>query len=182
MFQKIPVRKLKSVLPCRGEERNAVEKTKNSLTKGEDGFWERNTEAATAASSIFETEEEFQDAANRYFAECDTAGVLYSEAGLCLALGKYNAKKRPVCLGTLRKWHDGETCSYLRDVVRQAYLRIMEQIQTDPRYQEKGGMSTKAIFLMKQARLGGYQDKQEQKTETTVTILHGSSMDESDFA
>ena len=46
---------------------------------------------------------------------------------------------------------------------------------------EKGGMATRGIFLQKQARFGGYQDKIEARTDTTVKIIHGSSMDESDF-
>ena len=61
-----------------------------------------------------------------------------------------------------------------------AYLRIQDQVETDERYREKG-MVTRGIFLQKQTRLGGYQDKIEQKNDTTVRIVHGDSVDDSDF-
>lgn len=158
-------------------------KRKDPLAKkGEEGYFERETDAAHAACAVFETAAEFDAAAERYFAGCDATDTLYSEAGLCLALSRDNAKGKPVTLKTLRRWYDGEKCPYLQEAVQTAYLRIMEQIQTDPRYQEKGGMASKAIFLMKQSRLGGYTDKTETKAEATVTILHGTTMDQSDFA
>ena len=47
-------------------------------------------------------------------------------------------------------------------------------------YMEKG-MTTRAIFLSKQKRLGGYQDKVESKNETTVHIVHSDSVDAEDF-
>lgn len=172
--------------PCDTGERTggeSVGKAKDPRAKkGEDGHWERETGAAHEAWAVFETAEEFTNAAERYFAECDAAERLYSEAGLCLALSRYNAKGRAVTLKALRRWYDGEKCPYLQDAVQTVYLRIAEQIQTDSRYQEKSGMSTRAMFLMKQVRLGGYTDKPETKAETTVTILHGTSMDQSDFA
>lgn len=152
-----------------------------SLCKGDDGYWDRSTDAAHDACTIFPTAEEFVAAADGYFSECDTRHTLYGEAGLCLYLSKHNAKGRTVTLRALRSWYDGDKCEHLQDAVQAVYLRIQAQIETDPRYQEKGGMTTKAIFLMKQARLGGYQDKTEQKTDTTVTIVHGSTMDGSDF-
>ena len=42
-------------------------------------------------------------------------------------------------------------------------------------------MVTRGIFLQKQTRLGGYQDKIEQKNDTTVRIVHGDSVDDGDF-
>ena len=156
-----------------------------SRCKGEDGFWERDTTAATEAAreahAVFATAEEFTEAATRYFDECDAQNLLYGEAGLCLALSKYNHNGRPVAMKTLRKWYDGEACEYLQDAVQQAYLRIQAQIESDPRYREKGGMSSRAIFLQKQKRFGGYRDKDEVKLDTTVRVIHGDNMDASDF-
>ena len=156
-----------------------------SAKRGEEGYHERNTgpaiEAAREAAATFATAEEFTEAANRYFDECDEHGVLYGEAGLCLGLSKYNRKGRTVTLRSLRNWYDGESCDYLQDAVQTAYLRIQQQIESDPRYQEKGGMATRGIFLQKQVRFGGYQDRTETKNESTVKIIHGSTMDESDF-
>ena len=43
------------------------------------------------------------------------------------------------------------------------------------------GMVTKAIFLMKQQRFGGYQDKIEAKTDIAVNVKMGSNVDASDF-
>ena len=153
--------------------------------RGEEGYHERNTapacEAAREANAAFATAEEFTEAATHYFDECDGNGTLYGEAGLCLGLTKYNSKGRTVTLRALRNWYDGESCQYLQDAVQLAYLRIQEQIESDPRYQEKGGMATRGIFLQKQQRFGGYQDKTETKNESTVKIIHGSTMDESDF-
>ncbi len=149
--------------------------------RGEEGYHERNVAPAREAKAIFPTEEDFNEAAARYFAECDKNDTLYGEAGLCLGLSKYNKKGRNVTLTSLRKWYDGDGCPHLQEAVQMAYLRIQQQVESDPRYQEKGGMATRGIFLQKQARFGGYQDKIEARTDTTVKIIHGSSMDESDF-
>ena len=43
------------------------------------------------------------------------------------------------------------------------------------------GMVTKAIFLMKQPRFGGYQDKIEAKQDIQVNVKMGNGMDASDF-
>lgn len=158
---------------------------KSAKKKGEEGYYERNTapatEAAQRAHAVFPTAEEFTEAANKYFDQCDLDDDLYGEAGLCLGLSKYNAKGASVSLQTLRGWYDGESCPWLKDAVQQAYLRIQAQIESDERYREKGGMATRAIFLQKQGRLGGYQDKSESKQDTTVRIIHGDNMDPSDF-
>lgn len=168
----------------RHEEVFTVEKAekKTAAQKGDADYWERETDAAHDACTIFPTAEAFTEAAERYFAECDDNDVLYDEAGLCLALSKDNPKGKRVTLRTLRGWYDGDHAEHLKDAVQMAYLRIQHQIATDPRYQEKGGMSTKAIFLMKQARLGGYTDKTEQKETAPVVINFGTTMDKSDFA
>lgn len=140
----------------------------------------KQTEAAARENAIFETAEEFRKAVNKYFAECDADGLLYGEAGMCLALSQYNKKKRSVTLQALRRWYDGECCTHLQDDVQMAYLRIQNQIDTNPVYHEKN-MATRGIFLQKQPRLGGYQDRFETKNDMTVKIVHGTSVDEDDF-
>lgn len=64
--------------------------------------------------------------------------------------------------------------------VRLAYQRIQEQIDTSPIYQEKG-MVTRGIFLNKQKRLGGYQDRQETRSDISVNVTFGDGVDPSDF-
>ena len=158
---------------------------KTARKKGEEGYHERNTapatDAAALAHSVFETAEEFSSLADQYFSHCDLNGELYGEAGLCLYLSKHNAKGRSVTLATLRGWYDGSSCEHLQDAVQLAYLRIQSQVESDPRYREKGGMATRAIFMQKQKRFGGYQDKSEVSQDTKVHIIHGDGMDESDF-
>lgn len=131
--------------------------------------------------AAFATAEEFTKAAEHYFTQCDAEKRLYGEAGLCLALSKESGNGQIVTLGMLRDWYDAASCPYLQDAVQAAYLRIQDQAESDPRYYEKSGMSSKAMMLLKQRRLGGYRDKTEQKSDTTVTIVYGNSMDESDF-
>lgn len=131
--------------------------------------------------AIFPTAEDFNRAAEDYFNNCDGRGVVYGEAGLCLALSRSNPQKRAVTLQRLRGWYDGKDCPWLQEAVQLAYLRIQDQIESDPRYQEKSGMITRGSYLQKQPRLGGYQEKQEGKGDTIVQILCGPSMDESDF-
>lgn len=120
----------------------------------------------------YATAEDFRAKCEEYFAACDEKGLLYGEAGLALHLD--------VTLAALRSWYEGERCPDLQDAVQKAYLRIQAQIESDPRYQEKG-MVTRSIFLQKQKRLGEYQDKVENKSDTTFRFVFGSSMDESDF-
>lgn len=149
--------------------------------------------ASTAATRTFESPSEFRRITDAYFDECDARGEVYGEASMALYLSAHNSRGRIVTLERLREWYDGnrgQSCFEgegedkvtLQDVVQQAYMRIQSQIETDPRYQEKGGMTTRAIFLQKQKRFGGYQDKLEQKTETVVKVIHGDTLDESDFA
>lgn len=126
------------------------------------------------AGRKFETPEAFTEKAEEYFRACDEKGELYGEAGMALYLG--------VTLITLRSWYDGRRSPDLQDAVQMAYLRIMSQIETDPRYQEKGGMTTRAIFLMKQKAFGGYQDKIQSMNEIAVNVKMGGNMDDSDFA
>lgn len=153
---------------------------KLSAKRGEPGFHERNVAAAHAASAIFPEVNEFAMLVRDYFDECDDKGVLYGEAGLCVYLSNHNLAKRTVSKEMLRAWHDGASCKHLQEAAQLAYLRIQEQIETDPRYQEKG-MVTRSIFLQKQERYGGYQDRVETKNDATFKFVFGKSMDESDF-
>ena len=61
-----------------------------------------------------------------------------------------------------------------------AYLRIQSQLESDPTYMQKG-MVTKAIFMMKQPRFGGYQDKIEAKTAVAVKVQMGRNVGAKDF-
>lgn len=121
----------------------------------------------------FASADEFQAAADAYFKRCDKLQKLYGEAGLALSLG--------VTLKTLRRWYDGETAAYLQNAVQMAFLRIQDQIETHPAYRDKGGMTSKAIFLLKQPRFGGYQDRVEAKQDMAVIIKHGKNMSDDDF-
>lgn len=155
---------------------------KKKTTSGElPEYLQRAHASAQKSHAAFETAEDFETACNAYFAECDMNGELYGEAGLCLGLTKYNKKGRVITLNALREWYDGTSCEWLKDSVQFAYLRIQSQIESDPRYQEKGGMATRGIFLQKQKRFGGYQDKQETTHEATVNIVFGKGVDASDF-
>ena len=69
---------------------------------------------------------------DEYFRTCDEDGALYGEAGLALHLN--------VTIETLRRWYDGKRCPDFQETAQMAYLRIQNQIETDPRYQEKGMM------------------------------------------
>ena len=139
--------------------------------------------AGAKERAVFETAEEFNEAAQAYFDEADREGKLYGEAGLCLGLSRFNKKGRSVSISTLRRWYDKglESCPGLQEAVQMAYLRIQEQIETDPAYMEKSGMNTRALFLLKQSRLGGYQDKQEAKGDVQLNISIGKNMDKSDL-
>ena len=137
-------------------------------------------DTGASRNPIFSTADEFRAAADAYFADCDDCGRLYGEAGLCLWLSSHNPAGRRVTQETLRRWYDGERCAYLQEDVQMAYLRIQDQVETDPRYHNKA-MVTRAIFLQKQTRLGGYQDKIEEKNDTTVRIVFGDGVSAETF-
>ena len=134
---------------------------------------EVQTAAATAAWRKYANAEELREAIDGYFADCDARHALYGEAGLALWLD--------VSLFTLHSWYDGKYAVDLQPEVQRAYMRIQNQVETDPVYQDKG-MSARAIFLMKQSRLGGKVDKVEAKQDIAVKVKMGKNMDESDFA
>lgn len=129
---------------------------------------------------VFATAKKFTRAANGYFAKCDEENKLYGEAGLCLYLSEHNESDRVVTTRMLRNWWRGDSCEYLKDAVDAAYMRIQAQIETDHTYMDKT-MATRAIFLLKQPFFGGYQDKTETKTDTTVRIVHDDSVSAEDF-
>lgn len=166
------------------EKKRGTGNPKLKAKKGEPGYHERNVEAATAAAAkehaIFPEADEFERLADRYFDECDAEYKLYGEAGLALYLSDHNLAKRFVSVNTLRSWVDGVNCPHLQDAACRAYTRIQAQIESDPRYQEKG-MVTRSIFLQKQKRLGEYQDRIETKNDSTFRFTFGNGMDESDF-
>lgn len=120
-------------------------------------------------SSVEELEERIED----YFDGCDAKKKLYGPAGLALALD--------LELEDLMSLREGREGAELMRPVKRAFLRIQDQVETDPRYREKGGMATRAIFALKQPWLGAYQDKIEAKQDLTVNVKMGSGMDESDF-
>lgn len=141
--------------------------------RGEEGYFERDTATATAASlettRIFDTAEELSEALIAYFDDCDARGELYSEAGICLWLTAHNKKGKKVLLHSLHKWCDGIVCPDLQEEVQIAYLRIQHQIETDNRYGDKP-MIPYRIFLSKQKRFGGKTDKQEVDTDVRVEL------------
>lgn len=133
-----------------------------SLTRGEVREVERT----------YGSQEELRRACDAYFDGCDSEALFYGEAGLALGLG--------IKLATLRDWYDGRGRPDLQEEIQRAYLRIQAQLESSPAYVGKG-MVTKSIFLLRQPRLGGYQDKTEAKGDITVHVKMGGAMDESDF-
>lgn len=123
----------------------------------------------------------FAKAANRYFALCDSEGMLYSEAGLCLALQGHGARERAVTPAMLRAWYDDDSQPALRDAVRSAYLRMQQQIETDPRYWEKSGIASRAAQLLSQRCFGGGLQQDKVKQEPTVQVIFGGGVESSDF-
>ena len=132
------------------------------MPKGQKNTWKRK----------YATAEALREKCDEYFRECDAEGRLYGEAGLALYLD--------IKLDTLRRWYDGKDCTDYQDIVQKAYMRIQAQLESNEIYMQKG-MVTKASFLMKQQRLGGYQDKIESKTDIAVNVKMGDNVDASDF-
>lgn len=137
----------------------------------------------------------FQQKSAEYFNMQDDAGLAYSEAGLASAAGWLVSR--------LQRYYDAndhnddefveaqisafeagaepdDATAVMSYFVRMAYQRIQEQIDTSPIYQEKG-MVTRGIFLNKQKRFGGYQDKQEAKQDVRVNVTFGDGSDPSDY-
>lgn len=138
--------------------------------------------AAKKAASAFPTPEDLRAAVDGYFAECDAVDKLYGPAGLCLYLSEHNHTGEFIPQKRLVAWFMGDGRSDLSPVIEYAFARIQDQIETDPRYREKGGMATRAIFLQKQKMFGGYTDREDVKADVKVDIKFGDGMDKGDFA
>jgi len=130
-------------------------------------------EGASRVNCRYATEEDAQKVIDAYFAECDKRGKLYGEAGLALALD--------VNIDTMSRWWKGTQSPHLQRVIERAYLRIQEQIESDPAYMDKT-LASRAIFLLKQERLGGKRDQIESSSEVTVNVKMGAGVDKSDWA
>lgn len=121
----------------------------------------------------YDKPEDLEAAVNAYFDQCDANGQLYGEAGLALGLN--------IALETLRSWYDGNDRPELQPVIQRAYLRIQDQIECGPVYLEKN-MLSRATFLLKQRRLGGYQDRPDTgKHPVRLQIKMGQNTNASDF-
>lgn len=126
---------------------------------------------------------DIEKALEQYFREADCMGELYSEFGLAKAL--------KVTMRELHRLHDGAydpknedgdaTNTDISDAVKMGYARLAEQLVTDPRWNDRGGASSKSVFLLKQPRIAGYVDKQEVSGSHSVSIKFGSSVDKSCF-
>ena len=120
----------------------------------------------------YETAADLQTACEKYFAKIDASGEVPSESGLALHLG--------ISLGTLHSWYDGDRAPDLQDATRDAYnemtVRYLQMLQGGNK-----NMTPFVIFMLKQRRCAGYQDKIEAKTDIAVNVKMGSGMDESDF-
>ena len=122
---------------------------------------------------LYASPEDLEAAADRYFVHCDETEGLYGEAGLALGLG--------LDLQTLRSWYDGAEGPKIQAVIRRAYLRIQDQIETGQIYRDKN-LHNRAVFLLKQPRLGGYQEKPEARSGTgCVRVVFGEHVDPTDF-
>lgn len=118
----------------------------------------------------YKTAEELQKKLDAYFADCDANGESYNEFSLGLYLG--------VTVRTLESWFNGERCPWLRETIEFAYMRISAQICRNAEMNPKSNIP---IFLLKQKRYGGYQDKIESKADVTVNVHMGKGMEASDF-
>ncbi len=110
----------------------------------------------------------FARRAEAYFTGADEAGDFYGEAALALATD--------MSLQELRAAYDGGEDTALTAAVRRAYLRIQAQIESSRRYADRG-LNSRATFLLKQPRFGGYCEKNE-GGEVTLKVIWGKGMDE----
>lgn len=109
---------------------------------------------------------------DRYFDTCEARCEVPSEAGLHRFLG--------ISLQTLRKWFDGSASPDNQEPVQNAYARMTE-IYLQMLQSGNKNMTPFVIFMLKQPRFAGYQDKIEARTDIAVNVKMGSGMDESDF-
>lgn len=107
-----------------------------------------------------------------YFAVCTKTGDVPSESGLALYL--------KIGVQTLRRWHDGEANVECQELVQDAYAR-MTSIYMQLLLTGNKNMTPFVIFMLKQPRFAGYQDKIEAKQDIAVNVKMGKNMDESDW-
>lgn len=123
--------------------------------------------------AVYETAEELQKVVDKYFAQCEESGEVPSEAGLALA-----AK---VGVPALQSWYDGRKCPYLQETAQDAYSR-MTSIYMQLLLTGNKNMTPFVIFMLKQQRFAGYQDKVESKQDIAVNVKMGEGVEASDFA
>jgi hypothetical protein len=127
---------------------------------------------AMTGKRTYETPEELKVACDKYFEKVDKDGEVPTESGLALHLG--------ISVVTLRHWYDGDYSTDLMETIRDAYnemtVRYTQMLLTGNK-----NMTPFVIFMLKQVRFAGYQDKVEAKTDIAVNVKMGSGMDESDF-
>ena len=128
--------------------------------------------ASAVGKATYESAEQLQKKIDKYFADGEKRGDVPSESGLALHLG--------VAVKTLRRWHDGENNVHLQETVEEAYAR-MTNVYMQLLLTGNKNMTPFVIFMLKQKRFAGYQDKIEAKTDIAVNVKMGSGMDESDF-
>lgn len=109
---------------------------------------------------------------NDYFTACEAIGDVPSESGLALTL--------KISVQTLRRWHDGEQNVEYQEFVQDAYAR-MTNIYMQLLLTGNKNMTPFVIFMLKQPRFAGYQDKIEAKQDIAVNVKMGKNMDESDW-
>lgn len=119
----------------------------------------------------FDTPEKLQALLDGYFAECERKNELPNEFSLGVYLG--------VTMQTLDQWYSGSRRPYLQETLQLAYMRMSSMWMDEARLNPKFAMP---IFLLKQKRFGGYQDKIEANAEVNVNVKMGAGMEASDFA
>ena len=128
---------------------------------------------AKAGVRIFKTAEELGDAIDRYFSQAQEKGEVLSEQSMALYLG--------ISVVTLQKWYDGVACVDLQETVQNAYSRMAAEYMNMLTTGNKAYIPF-VIFMLKQKRFAGYQDKVEAKQDIDVRVRMGQGMEESDFA
>lgn len=101
---------------------------------------------------LFESPEEFEELANKYFDECDRNLRKITWTGLCLAVG---ASSR----STLDRYRRGEHGEEFVDPIKKALLRVEN-------YYEEYGRDALAIFALKNF---GWSDRPQTQTPTPST-------------
>lgn len=143
-------------------------------TKSERNFYG----SGNNAGARYKTTEALQEAVDRYFEKAlapnadGAAAEVVSEQGLALFLG--------VSVSTLRGWFDGEKCTYLQETAQDAYSRMAAEYMNLLTTGNKAYVPF-VIFMLKQKRFAGYQDKIEAKQDISVNVNMGKNMDKSDW-